>query len=69
MGRRIDVAGLAKTAAGSVRDGMKLVIFASKFKSYVAAISMKLQRYRDRIRGVVSAIEWSFGRTEQHQSD
>jgi len=28
IGKRIDAAGLAKIAAGSVRDGMKVVIFA-----------------------------------------
>ena len=40
MGKRIDAAGLAKAAAGSVRDGIKLVIVANR--SYVVAISMKL---------------------------
>jgi len=29
IGRRIEAAGLANTAAGSVREGMKVVIFSS----------------------------------------
>jgi hypothetical protein len=29
MGRRMEAAGLAKTDAGSVRDGMKVVIVAA----------------------------------------
>jgi hypothetical protein len=41
MGRRIEAAGLAKTAAGSVRDGMKLVMVASR--SYVDPVSTKAQ--------------------------
>jgi hypothetical protein len=44
MGKRIEAAGLAKTAAGSVRDGMKVVIATSW--SYVARVSMQLQRYK-----------------------
>ena len=28
IGKRMEAAGLAKMAAGSVRDGMKVVIFA-----------------------------------------
>jgi hypothetical protein len=31
MGRRMEYAGLAKTAAGRVREGMKVVIFATLF--------------------------------------
>ena len=45
MGRRIEAAGLAKTAAGSVRDGMKLVMIASR--SYVDPVSTKLQPCRN----------------------
>jgi hypothetical protein len=31
MGRRMEYAGLAKTAAGRVREGMKVVIFTTLF--------------------------------------
>jgi hypothetical protein len=41
IGKRTEAAGFAKTAAGRVMDGMKLVMVASR--SYVALVSKRLQ--------------------------